>query len=76
VSASSPGQPPAAWAASPDLHRDPFDRLLVAQARLEELTMATADEILSKYEVAVIALATSRAASPEPCPEPRKSEAI
>ena len=35
-------------------HRDPFDRLLVAQARHEGLTMVTADTRLSAYDVAVI----------------------
>lgn len=38
----------------PALHRDPFDRLLVAQARLEGLTIVTADEVLSLYGVAVV----------------------
>jgi PIN domain nuclease of toxin-antitoxin system len=41
----------------PDLHRDPFDRLLVAQARLEDLTIVTADEILGRYDVATIVAA-------------------
>ena len=35
----------------PRLHKDPFDRLLVAQARLEDLTLLTADPIISKYPV-------------------------
>ena len=35
----------------PDHHRDPFDRLLVAQARLEKLTVFTADRQLSAYDV-------------------------
>jgi PIN domain nuclease of toxin-antitoxin system len=33
----------------PHLHKDPFDRLLVAQAMLEDLTLLTADETVSKY---------------------------
>ncbi len=37
----------------PALHRDPFDRLLVAQARVEALTLVTADRQLAKYGVAV-----------------------
>lgn len=37
-------------------HRDPFDRLLVAQARLHGLKLMTADEILEKYDVDVIGL--------------------
>ena len=35
----------------PDHHRDPFDRLLVVQARLEKLVLVTADPIFSKYRV-------------------------
>jgi len=34
-------------------HRDPFDRLLVAQARVEDATLATADETLAAYDVRV-----------------------
>lgn len=32
-------------------HKDPFDRLLVAQARCEDMTLVTADRMLSKYDV-------------------------
>ena len=35
----------------PLLHRDPFDRLLIAQARLERLTLLTRDHIISQYGV-------------------------
>ena len=35
-------------------HRDPFDRLLVAQALLEKLTVVTTDAVFSKYGVQVI----------------------
>jgi PIN domain nuclease of toxin-antitoxin system len=35
----------------PPHHRDPFDRLLVAQAQLEGLTLVTADEQLDAYDV-------------------------
>lgn len=38
----------------PDLHRDPFDRMLVAQARIEGLTMVTADRQLAAYGIPVI----------------------
>lgn len=34
----------------PAHHRDPFDRLLVAQARLEGLTLMTADALLRPYQ--------------------------
>ena len=37
-------------------HKDPFDRLLVAQARNNGLRLMTADPILEKYDVDVIAL--------------------
>lgn len=33
-------------------HRDPFDRMLIAQAMLEGLTRLTHDKLLSQYEVA------------------------
>jgi PIN domain nuclease of toxin-antitoxin system len=35
----------------PPLHRDPFDRLLVAQARSIDATLVTADERLGRYPV-------------------------
>ncbi|GAA3383033.1 type II toxin-antitoxin system VapC family toxin [Cryptosporangium minutisporangium] len=37
-------------------HRDPFDRVLVAQATVEGLTLATRDEHIPKYDVAVLAV--------------------
>jgi PIN domain nuclease of toxin-antitoxin system len=39
----------------PDHHRDPFDRVLVAQAQLLGLAIITADDQFSAYDVAVIA---------------------
>jgi PIN domain nuclease of toxin-antitoxin system len=42
-------------AALPHRHRDPFDRLLVAQAQLEDLTIITADAALRAYGVPVLA---------------------
>ncbi len=36
-------------AALPAIHRDPFDRLLVAQARCEGLTLLTADRRVARY---------------------------
>jgi PIN domain nuclease of toxin-antitoxin system len=36
------------------IHRDPFDRMLVAQARLEDLTIVTRDPAIQKYDVAVL----------------------
>jgi len=40
--------------ALPPLHRDPFDRMLVAQARVEGLTIVTRDERVSQYDVPVL----------------------
>jgi PIN domain nuclease of toxin-antitoxin system len=42
-------------AALPPHHRDPFDRVLVAQAQLEDLPIITSDPVFSKYDVTVIA---------------------
>ena len=39
----------AAVADLPPLHRDPFDRLLIAQARIEGLELVTADRIVAQY---------------------------
>jgi PIN domain nuclease of toxin-antitoxin system len=33
----------------PDIHRDPFDRLLLAQALSEGITLVTADALLATY---------------------------
>lgn len=38
----------------PLLHRDPFDRMLIAQARVEGLTLATADSNIRRYDVATV----------------------
>lgn len=38
----------------PQLHADPFDRMLIAQARLEALTLATADEAIERYDVRLL----------------------
>lgn len=38
----------------PPHHQDPFDRLLVAQTKLENLTLLSADQHMRKYEVKVI----------------------
>lgn len=38
----------------PEHHRDPFDRLLVAQAKLENLLLVTADNKIGEYEVEVL----------------------
>ena len=33
----------------PPIHKDPFDRLLVAQAQVEGVTLLTTDEIVARY---------------------------
>lgn len=33
----------------PQLHKDPFDRILVAQARVESLLLLTVDKAVAKY---------------------------
>ena len=43
-----------AAAALPPHHRDPFDRVLVAQAQVEGLTLVTADAVLESYDVAIV----------------------
>ncbi|MDP8953468.1 MAG: type II toxin-antitoxin system VapC family toxin [Actinomycetota bacterium] len=35
-------------------HKDPFDRMLVAQAQLERLTLVTRDRHFDAYDVAVL----------------------
>jgi PIN domain nuclease of toxin-antitoxin system len=39
----------------PPHHGDPFDRMLVAQARVEGLTLVTRDPIFGRYDVPVLA---------------------
>lgn len=38
----------------PMLHRDPFDRMLVAQAMVEQLAIVTADSEIPRYGVPVL----------------------
>ena len=35
----------------PDYHKDPFDRLLISTAIVEDLTLVTIDESIHKYDV-------------------------
>lgn len=37
----------------PSHHKDPFDRLLIAQARFEDATLITKDSIFAKYPISV-----------------------
>lgn len=38
----------------PDHHRDPFDRILVAQSQLEFLPILTSDPLIAQYAVTVM----------------------
>ena len=38
----------------PNIHKDPFDRMLIAQAIVEKLTLVTRDELISKYELKIL----------------------
>ncbi|GAA5184671.1 type II toxin-antitoxin system VapC family toxin [Rugosimonospora acidiphila] len=38
----------------PLIHRDPFDRMLVAQAQCEDLTLVTRDPEIQKYDVTLL----------------------
>jgi PIN domain nuclease of toxin-antitoxin system len=33
----------------PEIHRNPFDRVLIAQAAVEALTLVTVDSVMSRY---------------------------
>lgn len=39
----------------PEHHRDPFDRLLIAQAQVEGIPIVTADSSFARYDVAIVA---------------------
>lgn len=44
----------AAYRELPLLHRDPFDRMLVAQAKVENLILVTRDRLLADYDITVL----------------------
>lgn len=47
-------------AALPLHHRDPFDRMLIAQAQMEEMTLVSADSMFKQYsDIAILWAATS-----------------
>jgi PIN domain nuclease of toxin-antitoxin system len=41
-------------AALPPHHHDPFDRMLVAQSEIEELTLVTRDPVFARYGIALL----------------------
>jgi PIN domain nuclease of toxin-antitoxin system len=40
----------------PPHHNDPFDRLIIAQAQLEQMTLGTQDRLMRPYGVALLGL--------------------
>ncbi|VAX25899.1 Death on curing protein, Doc toxin [hydrothermal vent metagenome] len=38
----------------PPIHKDPFDRMLIAQAMLEKLQLVTRDSFMSQYDVKIL----------------------
>ncbi len=38
----------------PELHKDPFDRILVAQALADGMTLATKDAVLARYGIPLV----------------------
>jgi len=38
----------------PDHHKDPFDRILIAQAKIEDLTLITSDQKIWKYKLKLV----------------------
>ncbi|MGL1833266.1 type II toxin-antitoxin system VapC family toxin [Rhodocyclaceae bacterium SMB388] len=44
------GEHAVAVAALPMLHRDPFDRILVAQAQIEGISLLTVDPLVAAYQ--------------------------
>lgn len=43
------GEHAVATGSLPPIHKDPFDRLLVAQAQVEGIALVTSDEIVAQY---------------------------
>ena len=39
--------------ALPNIHKDPFDRMLIAQTAVEGITLMTADSLVAEYPVAI-----------------------
>ncbi len=35
----------------PNIHKDPFDRMLIAQTIIEKLTLVTRDKLIAQYDV-------------------------
>jgi PIN domain nuclease of toxin-antitoxin system len=44
----------SALAGLPDIHKDPFDRMLIAQASTEGLAVVTSDALITRYAIKVL----------------------
>jgi PIN domain nuclease of toxin-antitoxin system len=38
----------------PEIHQDPFDRLLIVQSEMEDMTLLSADKTIAQYDINVI----------------------
>ncbi len=38
----------------PFIHKDPFDRMLIAQTMIEKLTLVTKDKLIAQYDIPII----------------------
>lgn len=38
----------------PPIHEDPFDRLLIAQAKSEDMTLVTHDKVVQRYPIKIL----------------------
>ena len=52
--ASAPSAHTLAIRQLPSIHKDPFDRMLVAQTIAEEATLVTADSTVSRYPASIV----------------------
>ena len=46
-------------ASLPLIHKDPFDRMLIAQSQIEVMTLVSADSMFNRYDISVIWAANS-----------------
>ena len=49
-----PRAPPWACCSWPGIHRDPFDRIIIAQAITEGMLIVTSDGLIRRYPVGVV----------------------
>ncbi len=38
----------------PDIHQDPFDRILIAQSQVEDISLITSDSLIKQYETKIV----------------------